>query len=152
MNFTLSSASPTQPPPPTPGICSPLLLHGLRPPIPVFLGCSGPSTLNSATPPPDSQDMRPALRIPEADSGTHLPNPSTLLGLNLSAHRCYPPPQVPPPLSPNPWAASQHISNLQDLTQPLNSRSAFGMLQFLPHSEHFLDTLNLTSDIQLRFP
>lgn len=97
VNFTLSSASPTHPPPPTPGICSPLLLHGLRPPILVFLGCSGPSTQNSATPPPDSQDMRPALRIPEADSGTHLPNPSTLLGLNLSAHRCYPPPKSPLP-------------------------------------------------------
>ena len=51
-------------------------------------------------PPPaplDSQDLRPALRIPEADSGTHLPNPSTLLGLNLSAHRCYLPPQSPLP-------------------------------------------------------
>lgn len=39
-------------------------------------------------PPPDSQDRRPAPRIPETDSGTrHPPNPHTLLDLT-SAHRC----------------------------------------------------------------
>ncbi|CAM9966914.1 unnamed protein product [Rangifer tarandus platyrhynchus] len=86
-------------------------------------------------PPPQIPRTRPAFRIPEADSGTpHLPIPAR--SWDLSAHRCYPPPQRP---VLNPWAASQHL-NLQDLTQPLNSRSAFGMLQFLPHSEHFLDT------------
>lgn len=117
-------------------LASLFLLHGLRPPIPERLGWSGLSTQNSPTPPLDSQDMRLAPRLSNTDLGTPRSPNHMLLGLNLctqmlSLHAS--------PLR-TPWSASQHLSILQDLTQPCSSLLAFGMLQILPKHGHFLDT------------